>query len=118
MKNLANDDGNAWVENTKGYGEGEWLLFDFGGEKQVNAIVFRNGYTRTNKSFVNNSRVAEITIDTSNGSQNRVRMTDNSKPQQYKFNAPEQVKWIKITIDKVYKGAKYADTALSYVSFR
>ena len=118
MANLASNNGLAWVENTKGDGLGEWLLFEFNAEKTLNAIVFRNGYTRTDESFINNSRIAEITIETSNGSRHRVALNDNAAAQQLTLTQPEQVKWVKITIDKVFKGKKYADTALSYVAFK
>ena len=118
MANLASNDGMAWVENRKDHGIGEWLVFDFSKPKSIREILFRNGYTRTGKTFSTNSRVWEITIELSNGNSYRVAMSDNPDPQVFTLPESQSVNWVKLTIDSVFKGSKYADTALSYVEFR
>lgn len=118
MANLASNNDMAWVENRKGHGIGEWLVFDFNKPKQLGEILFRNGYTRTKKSFSTNSRISEIKIELSNGESYRVGMSDNPDPQVFKLPETMKVSWVKLTIQNVFKGSKYADTALSYVEFR
>ncbi len=118
MANLANDDGLAWVENNEGQGVGEWLVFDFNKPKEISRIIFRNGYTRTAKTFATNSRVSELKIELSNGSTYQIGLSDMSDLQQFTLPEPETAKWVKITINSVFKGSKYADTALSFVEFR
>jgi len=118
MRNLTRNDGMAWVEAQSGQGIGEWLVFDFGGEKTISNVVFRNGYTRTAKTYSNNSRVSVMTLEMSTGKRFRIGLRDTSDPQNYSLPEPVKVKWIKLTIDDVFAGRKYADTALSYIDFR
>jgi len=118
MANLAKNDGQAWVENRKGYGIGEWLVFDFPKAKMVSEIVFRNGYTRTKKTYSTNSRISKLTIELSNGKSYTVNMKDNAAAQAMQLPEAMELMWVKMTIDGVYKGSKYSDTALSYVEFR
>jgi len=118
MKNLTSKDGAAWVENKPGYGIGEWLLFDFDSEKPVSSITFNNGYTRTEKTFRTNSRVAKLTVELSNGVRFQVGLQDMMATQIFRLPDPVNVTWAKLTIDDVFEGSKYADTALSYVGFK
>jgi len=118
MRNLASNDGAAWVENKPDYGIGEWVLFDFGTEKTVSKIIFNNGYTRNTKTFSNNSRVAQITVELSTGTRFQIGLIDTAGVQNVSLPGPETVTWAKLTIDDVIEGRKYSDTALSYVNFR
>ena len=117
MKNVTRNDGAAWVENHKSYGIGEWLLFDFNQPKTVSSIKFNNGYTRTEKVFHSNSRVAKITLEFSNGEKHQMNLQDIRTTQSFSFPQQHNVKWVKIVIKDVYRGTKYSDTALSYVAF-
>jgi len=118
MKNLTRKDGAAWVENKPDYGRGEWLLFDFGSEKPVSSITFNNGYTRTEKTFRSNSRVARLTVELSTGVRFQVGLQDMMATQNFRLPEPVNVTWAKLTIDDVFEGSKYSDTALSYVGFQ
>lgn len=117
MRNLIRNDGMAWVENVSGYGEGQWVLFDFGAERKISRIVFRNGYGRTGKTFSSNSRVARALIETSTGARYPIRLNDHSRRQVYTLKQPLTATWIRLTIRSVYQGRKYSDTALSYMGF-
>lgn len=118
MKNLMRKDGAAWVENKSGYGIGEWLLFDFGSEKPVSSITFNNGYTRTGKTFRSNSRVAKLTVELSTGVRFQISLRDMMEAQSFRLPEQLNVTWVKLTIDDVFEGGKYSDTALSYVGFQ
>ncbi len=118
MQNLMYQDGAAWVESKSDHGIGEWVLFDFGAQKSVSSISFINGYTRTEKSFRTNSRVAKLTIELSTGARFQVGLQDVMERQSFDFPEQVLVAWVKLTIDQVYEGSKYSDTALSYVGFQ
>ena len=118
MRNLMRQNGAAWVENKLGYGIGEWILFDFRAKKSVSSITFNNGYTRTEKTFRTNSRVAKLTVELSTGARFQVALLDTMKTQSFELPSRAFVTWVKLTIDQVYEGSKYSDTALSYVGFQ
>jgi len=117
MRNLTRNDGMAWVENAAGHGIGQWVLFDFGAERLVSRIVFRNGYGRTGKTFSSNNRIARALLETSTGKRYPIRLGDHARRQVYTLKNPEKMTWIRLTIRSVYQGRKYTDTALSYMGF-
>ena len=118
MRNLIRQNGAAWVENKPGYGIGEWVLFDYGSEKSFSNMTLNTGYTRTEKTFRSNSRVAKLLIELSTGVKFEISLRDTMKTQSFELPTQVSVTWVKLTIDQVYEGSKYSDTALSYVGFQ
>lgn len=112
-------DGNSrtsWVEGVDGDGIGEQLriLFERSTSDKpavITAIEVINGFTRNYKA---NNRVKEMTLSTDSGSVT-VTLKDSNDPQTVSFSALKG-RTLTLTIDSVYKGTKYQDTALSEIS--
>lgn len=105
----------AWVEGKKGNGEGEWIVVDLERARSVTAIELLNGYHKNADIFAKNNRVREIKITMSNGYSTTVELEDSGGVQKIALDEPQAVTWVQLTIQSVYRGTKYQDTALSEV---
>ncbi len=103
----------AWVEGVKGSGVGETLLLKLDEPKTISALEFVNGYNKSKNVFAKNSRVSDLDILTSTGTNFRLQLKDKMGWQRFNLATPEEIEWIQITISKAKKGSKYLDTALS-----
>lgn len=105
----------AWVEGKKGSGEGEWLLVDLGRARSVRTIELLNGYHKNEDIFRKNNRVRGLKIAMSNGYTTTVELEDSGGVQKITLDEPQAVTWVQLTIQSVYRGTKYQDTAISEV---
>ena len=103
----------AWVEGVKGLGVGEKLLLKLDEPKTVSALEFVNGYNKSKSTFTKNSRVSDLDILTSTGTNFRLQLKDKMGWQRFNLATPEKIEWIQVTIGNAKKGSKYLDTALS-----
>jgi hypothetical protein len=103
----------AWVEGTPGQGNGEWVTVEFDAERQVTAVVVRNGYQKNDDIYAKNSRVRRLRLVFSQGESASFTLQDRTGPQTITLDRPISTRWIQFVIDDVYPGSRYSDTAIS-----
>ena len=109
------DDRTAWVEGRSGTGIGEWILLDWGNEKRVTALTFKNGYAKTSRLFRRNGRVRQVRLRFSDGNMVTAAIDDTSDRQTIRLNKTTTAKWVQVEIMDARRGEKYADTAINEV---
>lgn len=114
MRNLFdNNMKTAWVEGVKGQGTGESLLVKFDQPTTVRRVELVNGYNKSKSLFAKNSRIGELGILTSTGTTSRYNLNDTMGWQSFDTPQPEKIEWMELTIESVFIGNKYKDTAIS-----
>jgi hypothetical protein len=111
-----NDNRTAWVEGVDGQGIGEWIVIEFDQLRLVKAIEINNGYNKDRDIYLKNSRVKEIKVEFSRGVKPVVVLlkdTGNPQPIPLSHDHPLKTSRIKFTIESVYPGTKFEDTAIS-----
>lgn len=103
----------AWVEGRSGQGIGEWITVEFDTLSAVNSILLRTGYQKNADIFDKNSRVRQLRAEFSGGQTMTLRPSDQITSEAFTVNPPIQAHWIKFTIEAVYPGSKYSDTAIT-----
>lgn len=103
----------AWVEGRSGQGVGEWITVEFDDMRSVTSILMRNGYQKNFDIFQKNSRVRQLRVQFSGGQSIMLSPQDQFNAQLFKLDQPVRAHWVKFTIDAVYAGNKYTDTAIS-----
>ncbi len=129
----------AWVEGVPGPGIGQWIQFDFqyplnrplnrtnpyphnspAYYKQME-IVYRigiiNGCAKNKEIYYANNRVKRLQLSFSEGEKRTVDLKDGVLGFQIFKTGRIPSKWVKMTIEDVYKGSKYDDTCISEVFF-
>lgn len=103
----------AWVENDPESGLGQTITLDFGRERQVVGFDILNGYSKDERTWTNNSRVRGATLTLSDGQSFGIELPDMRDLNRFEFNRAVSTASIAIRVDSVYRGSKYADTAIS-----
>jgi hypothetical protein len=121
-KNIQDDDPlTAWVEGDTEYGIGEFL--EFKNASIYSSITIFNGYQKSPKSFLENSRVKSFRLSENGVDRCIIRLTDemggqsiNTEELRLRFikNALSNVT-LRLTITEVYSGTKYKDVAISEI---
>jgi hypothetical protein len=106
-------DGVAWVEGKAGQGVGEWITVEFDELRTINSVMLRTGYQKNADIFAKNGRVRQLRMLFSNGETMALTLADRAGPETLKLERPVKAYWIKFTIEAVYPGKAYTDTALS-----
>lgn len=106
----------AWVEGKPGHGEGESLIADLKGTREVISVQVMNGYHKNEALFLKNSRVKDAEILFSNGSVERITLKDAPGVQTFDFTG-HRAEWVRFAILSVYPGTKYKDTAITELRF-
>jgi len=123
-ENLAQADG-AWCEGDEGLGIGAGVELSFqpyGSDApplEYDRLLISNGYDKSTKAFMENSRVKKIEIksDDEYGGQTWVRtLQDETGVQEILLGGKVRPYGILITILDVYPGQKYENACLSYVN--
>ena len=128
-ENVADGDRTtAWVEGVAGDGIGESLTIILEEPRRVTEIGIVPGYTKSEKIWTVNNRVAEVEIIVNDSFTITQAFIDkyNSLPptskEAYQLVSlegfDEIVKSLRITLTKVYKGTKYEDTCISEILLR
>ncbi len=121
----------AWVEGAPGYGIGESLTYHFPPQTpRITKIIVVNGYVKAPKAWSENSRVKKLKfyinekpIAILNLHDTRAEQTFTFEPigisnrKDYKLLASMPPWTMKFEIVDVYKGEKYADTAITEIYF-
>ena len=107
-------DTTAWIEGTDGYGAGEWIQLESGGEKTVYGICIKNGYIKNNMTLARNGQVRRIRIEGQDGSSQEFDLNMSSDISgNYSdilvFGQPMETASIKITILDTYAGQDYTN---------
>ncbi len=102
----------AWVEGRDGHGEGESLVVELNGRRNVTAIQVMNGYHKNERLFLANSRVQVAELQFSNGDTRRISLADAPGVQSIDVGR-QSAEWVRFTIRSVYPGTKYQDTAVT-----
>jgi len=109
----------AWVEGTPGGGVGEWVQFVFGDAGDAltfSSLSIVNGYAKTPEVFQKNGRVKELRLSHAEGEE-IVQLRDTDHSQTVRLRSPVRSHWIRLTIEGIYPGKVYEDTAISQVFF-
>jgi hypothetical protein len=116
-ENLFDDDTDtAWVEGVPGQGIGQWIVVSFDRMRLVKSIEVVNGYAKDHLIFQKNSRVKDIRVEFSGRDEPlHFKLKDSETPQPVPLpdDRPLKAHWIKFTIESVYPGTKWEDTAIS-----
>lgn|ERR1044072_3041656 len=105
----------AWIEGAEGWGEGEWIRFDFDREINLHRILWQPGYFKSPQVWAQNNRLARVTAYFSDGSSREISFDDRMDSQKTDIGSV-RTRWVKFVIKSVYYGTD-PDTALSEIAF-
>ncbi len=113
---LSDDRMTKWAPSkSSGGGIGEWIQLDGYGIQYVRGIKVLNGYHKNQQTWLNNNRVAMCTITFSNGESFDVTLDDTMGMITVDFGRYVETASIRLTIKSLYPGAKWNDTAITYI---
>ncbi len=107
-------DDTCWKEGVAGYGLGEWIEIDFKKKKIVKRLGIINGDNKDAEHFFGNNRIKRSIIEFSDGSHRLINLED-TRQMQYINIIPKSTSSVRLYIDRVYKGDKWNDTAISEI---
>ncbi len=119
----------AWIEGVEGYGIGEYITFELPrSHPRITTIKIANGYTKTEKTWRENSRVKRLCIDVNNKPYADLLLEDTRDEQIFhigEIGCPDRNAdfsfqdntYIRFWIMDYYPGEKYDDTAISEITF-
>lgn len=122
----------AWVEGVPGYGVGQSITYHFSGSvfpgnTFIKTITVANGYIKTEKAFIENSRVKKLKLYLNDKLIAILSLADGRGIQTFTFEpylyqSPKgkehEDPWaLKFEIADIYKGTKYDDTVISEIYF-
>jgi hypothetical protein len=110
---FAASEGVAWVEGRPGQGIGEWVTIEFDELRTVNSVTLRTGYQKNADIFAKNGRVRQLRMMFSDSETMILTPPDRAGVEVYKLERPVKTWWIKFTIEGVYPGKAYSDTAIT-----
>ena len=117
VSNLMDGDlSTAWVESVDGQGEGEAFTLKLNGTYKVSGFTIYAGYQKNEDIYTKNSRPAKMTVMFSDGTRQDVELDDINGPQKITFDTAVNTSSVRLTIQSVYSGTKYQDTAVSEIS--
>lgn len=112
------DTTTAWVEGVDGNGEGESITFTFGDLYAVSDIKIWNGYQKSEDLYYKNARPAELELEFSDGSTERISLQDISSGFQEFALERHVTSYVKVKIISTYAGSKYEDTVISEIELQ
>ena len=113
-KNLYDGDpSTAWVEGARGHGIGEWVTFRFEYSMAFRYFWIVNGYAKSGDLFRKNGRVRELLVEAAGGVKYKFILEDSMRRQTVTLPRVVESPWVKFTIQSVYPGEAYSDTAIS-----
>nr|WP_321444536.1 hypothetical protein [uncultured Cohaesibacter sp.] len=103
----------AWCEGAYGSGQGEWIALQVRPGTRIRKVMFLNGYQKSTKSYQQNARARDITIETDKGARFDRRLDDRPGVQEIDLNGWHDVSTLRVYIETIYPGSKYDDLCLS-----
>jgi hypothetical protein len=112
--------GSAWVEGAEGDGLGESLELKLKPARRLSHLAIRNGLCKSESHYFANGRVAELAISINGKPPFLATIPDEFLSRNlYEIPLPKdapEVRTLKLTIQKVYRGSKYADTCIDSIA--
>lgn len=104
---------SSWVEKSAGDGTGERIIITLKEPATLEALSFRNGFG-VKGYWQKNNRVKDVTLTSDSGDTRSFRLKDMMDMQAVEFEAIKGTVFT-ITINSVYKGDAFNDTALAEI---
>lgn len=117
------DSSTCWVEGVDGWGEGEWVEFQWDYPKDIVGMKILPGFARNETLWRENGRPREITVECFNGDESilKAQFEVEDVMEEQTFYLTNDVLYdcsrLRMTIDEIYPGDKYDDTCISEVEF-
>lgn len=115
---------NVWAEGVPGNGEGEFLVYTFPGRcPRITTIQILNGYTKTEKAWLDNGRVKRLKMYYNGEPYAILELEDTRQLQSFDvgilgFHSTSAPNWtLKFEILDTYPGDKFADTVITELFF-
>lgn len=109
------DNTTAWVEGAEGQGIEETITIYFDGSYQIQGMTIYAGYQKSSDLYQKNSRPQEMKISFSDGSSTYYELKDINGAQDIILEKSVVTDFVSFTIESVYAGYKYEDTAISEI---
>ena len=113
---------SCWCEGVDGVGIGEYIEITFKESILVSELDIFNGYSKNEKSYVNNGKLNSARLYYDGGymdvdfkSLKWADINGDKYTDRFKFTTPIETSFIKIEITDAVKGAKFVDTCISEV---
>lgn len=114
---LNSDKATKWAPATESNGGvSEWIQINASELQCVNGIMILNGYHKSDEIWRNNNRVKDCTLSFSDGQSKTVKLDDTMDLIKIDLDKPINTTYIRLTINSLYKGKKWNDTAITYLS--
>lgn len=107
---------DAWIEGADDVGIGQSVYLRLTKTHIISGIKINPGYQHSREKFNSTSRPRSLLIEFSSGRSIKIELDDDMTTQTYTFDTPVIAKGVKITIDSVYEGKEYSNTAISEIS--
>lgn len=113
---LSNDIQTKWVpQKSDDGGIGEWIQISAPTDQYVRGVEIFNGYHKDSTVWSNNNRVKACTLSFSNGTSRDFILDDTIDLIRLDLGEVVQTRYIRLTINSIYKGTKWNDTAITYI---
>ena len=113
---LSTDRMTKWVPSKSSDGGlYEWIQINAPSEQHVSGVYILNGYHKDASTWQNNNRVKSCTLSFSDGQSKTVILDDTMDMIEIDFDTPVDTEYIRLTINSIYKGNKWDDTAITYI---
>lgn len=116
---IDNDLQTCWCEGVAdSNGIGETITIEFNDTYSISEISIWNGLCKSEELFYKNSRLAQATIEFSDGTYTAVNFSDDfgSSKKVLNLKAPVDTSYIAIRINSVYEGEAFTDTCITEIS--
>lgn len=112
---LSEDPMTKWVPSKRSTnGIGEWIQLSSNTPQYVSGIKILNGYHKSAETWAKNNRVCQCTITFSTGESRVFTLSDTMDMIFLDFGKIIETTSINLTINSVYSGSKWNDTAITY----
>ncbi|MDO4815879.1 MAG: protein kinase [Bacillota bacterium] len=105
----------AWVEAADGVGIGETITIHLNSTCKVSGFIINAGYQKNESIYAKNSRPASLKVTFSDGKSQIVKLDDVLGPQTITFDTAVETSSLSFTIESVFAGTEYMDTAISEI---
>ena len=113
---LDGDRRTAWNEGVEGPGVGETITVRLRERSWVATIVVRNGYQKSDTTFLSNMRAKSVRLTTDDGSSFVITLQDDQGEQAVALPEPVLARELVFEVREVYPGERYEDLAISEIS--
>ncbi|MCQ2579103.1 MAG: hypothetical protein MJ159_00220 [Treponemataceae bacterium] len=116
-ENLIDETSASWVEGEDGSGLGTKIIIEFKTQVILSEFYIKNGCGDFEYFYANN-RVKKLSCTFSNKANGIILLEDKPGFQKVQFSKPVKTNRIELTIEEVYRGEKFDETAIAEISFK